>query len=304
MTTATQTSPMAVAAPLEPLWEGHAPSGTRVRGAGMPTALRSRHGGDLLVELRDDRPTLIANFVTTLDGIVALGSGNLTGGGHISGFHEPDRFVMALLRAVADVVLVGAGTVRGSSNQNWIAEHVQPSSAGDFVEWRDAMGLARHPTTVVVTARGDVPAGHPGLNDPSIPVVIATTPGGADRLGSAALPAHVAVRPMGHGAKIGGDDLVGLLADLGARLVLSEGGPHLLGQLVRADLLDELFLTLSPQLVGRDGPGRLGLVEGLGLGPEAGRWQRLQSVRRSGDHLFLRYRRSASDHEHEEAHHA
>ena len=294
MTTAIDPARRAHLGPLEDLWADPAPPSRATRGAGMPVELRSRYGGDLLVPLRGDRPTIIANFVTTLDGIVALGAGNLTGGGHISGFHEPDRFVMAVLRAVADVVLVGAGTVRGSSNQRWIAPHLQPASTRAFADWRAAMNLETHPTTVVVTAAGDVPARHPGLIDSAIPVVIATTSAGARRLRSMPLAAHVDVRAVGGGSRIRGEDLVGLLAELGARLVLSEGGPHLLGQLVAADLLDELFLTLSPQLVGRAGTDRLGLVEGIGLPPEAGRWHELQSVHRSGHHVFLRYRRLAS----------
>ena len=64
-----------------------------------------------------------------------------------------------------------------------------------------------------------------------------------------------------------------------------------MGQLVDADLLDELFLTIAPQLAGRGSGERLGLVEGIGLEPPEARWQALTSVRRSRDHLFLRYRR-------------
>ena len=62
------------------------------------------------------------------------------------------------------------------------------------------------------------------------------------------------------------------------------------------DRLDDLFLTVAPQLVGRDGDERLGLVEGLALDPAAARWLRLDDVRRSGDHLFLRYRRRTDRH--------
>jgi riboflavin biosynthesis pyrimidine reductase len=83
---------------------------------------------------------------------------------------------------------------------------------------------------------------------------------------------------------------VDLVGRLGARLALCEGGPHLLAELVADDLVDELFLTIAPQLVGRDGD-RLGLVEGLSLRPADARWQDLVSARRSADHLFLRYRR-------------
>jgi hypothetical protein len=82
------------------------------RGTPMPDELRQRYGGPLEVPQRADRPTILVNFVSTIDGVVALGPGEERGGGVISGSFEPDRFVMALLRAVADVVLMGAARSR------------------------------------------------------------------------------------------------------------------------------------------------------------------------------------------------
>ena len=265
-----------------------------VRGRGMPNELERRYGRPLLVPLRPDRPTVIANFVSTIDGIVALGPGQLSGGGLISGFHEADRFVMGLLRALADVIVVGAGTLRASSGQGWTAERVHPESARALALWRAEMGLAEHPTTVVVTGSGDIPVEHRGLNDPSIPVVIATTPRGAERLQDAGLAQHVSIASIGAAGPLDANALIGLGESRGARLILTEGGPHVVGEFVRGGLLDELFLTLSPQLVGRDAVGRLGLVEGVALPPANAHWHELVSVRRSADHLFLRYRTKES----------
>jgi riboflavin biosynthesis pyrimidine reductase len=277
---------------LDVLFEAATPddAGLQVRGDGMPSELEHRYGGELLIPLHSDRPTVIANFVSTIDGIVAFGGGELTGGGLISGFHEPDRFVMGLLRALADVVVVGAGTLRGSTEHRWVAEHIHPASAAAFARWRAEMALPARPTTIIVTASGDIPVEHNGLNDPTIPVVIATTPAGAERLRDAPFGDHVSIQPIGADDHVSGDDLVALSTRLGARLVLTEGGPHLLGGLVASDLLDELFLTIAPQLVGRGSAERLGLVEGIELSPGDARWDHLESVRRSGDHLFLRYR--------------
>jgi riboflavin biosynthesis pyrimidine reductase len=272
--------------PADPL-----PALPRLRGLAMPSELEKAYGGQLVVPLRPDRPTVVANFASTLDGVVAFGSGSLAGGGLVSGFHEPDRFVMGLLRALADVVVVGAGTLRGSTSQRWIADHVYPPAAEAYAAWREAMGLVARPTTLIVTASGDIPANHPGLNDPAIPVAIATTRTGADQLRNVALAPHVSVESIGSAAALTGEDVLAATACRGARLVLYEGGPHLLGEIVRADLLDELFLTLAPQLVGRHEERRLGLVEGLALTPSEGRWHELASVRRSNHHVFLRYRR-------------
>jgi riboflavin biosynthesis pyrimidine reductase len=153
------------------------------------------------------------------------------------------------------------------------------------------MGLSPVPTTVIVTAGGEIPTDHPGLVDPWIPVVVATTAAGASRLAGADLRDNVTVRAVAGTDTLTAQDVLRLAADDGARLVLTEGGPHVLGSFVDADLLDELFLTVSPQLVGRAGQERLGLVEGLAVSPEDARWQDLVSIRRSADHLFLRYRR-------------
>jgi riboflavin biosynthesis pyrimidine reductase len=280
---------------LVPLLEAPVPAGV-VRGDGMPPALEARYGGPLLIPLRPDRPTVIANFVSTLDGIVAFGQGPLSGGGLISGQFEPDRFVMGLLRAVADVVVVGAGTLRGSTHQRWTPGHIHPASAATFAGWRQAMGLAPQPTTVFVSATGDLPTEHPAFHDLGVPAVVATTAAGARRVDTAALGDHVSVWPIRDEGPLTGDDIAGLAATLGGRLVLTEGGPTLLGGLVAAGLVDELFLTLAPQLVGRGDPGRLGLVEGVAFQPGDGRWAELVSVRRAGDHLFLRYRQREDHH--------
>jgi len=85
--------------------------------------------------------------------------------------------------------------------------------------------------------------------------------------------------------------LVEVAGSTGARLILCEGGPHLIGELLAARLLDELFLTVAPQLAGRDeATQRLALVEGTAFAVATAPWAALRSARRSGDHLFLRYR--------------
>jgi riboflavin biosynthesis pyrimidine reductase len=279
---------------LESLWELEPRDGER-RGGGMPAELRFHYGGELLIPLHHDRPTIIANFVATLDGVVALGTGKDAGGGVISGFNDPDRFVMGLLRAAADVIVMGSGTARGASSGYWTPAHVHPASGPAFARWRESMGLKAHPTAVIVTASGDVSVGRDGWNDPNVPIVVATTARGAARLRGMDLASHVVIESIARTDRVGPDEIAALCASLGARLVLCEGGPHLLGDLVAGDLVDELFLTVAPQLVGHTLEGRFGLVEGLGLSARDARWYELVSVKRSGDHLFLRHRRRRSD---------
>jgi riboflavin biosynthesis pyrimidine reductase len=286
---------------VETLWNldpsaGEGPGDERgTSGDAEPGELEARYDGPLRIPLRADRPTIVANFVATLDGVVALGTGGDAGGGVISGFNDADRFVMGLLRASADVIVMGAGTAAGSSSSYWTPAHVHPASGPAFTRWRAAMGLAPNPTVVIVTASGDVAVGRDGWADPDVPIVVATTAAGAARLRASDLASHVAIEPIASGDRVGSAEIAALCASLGARLVLCEGGPHLMGNLLAGDLVDELFLTIAPQLVGHSA-GRLGLVEGLGL-PAAARWYELVSVKRSGDHLFLRHRRRTRDEE-------
>src|SRR5439155_4218951 len=82
---------------------------------------------------------------------------------------------------------------------------------------------------------------------------------------------------------------VAALRERGHGMIVSEAGPTLFGQLVAAELVDELFLTVSPLLAGRALTSRLNLVEGVELLPERRVAGELRSVRTNGAHLFLRY---------------
>jgi riboflavin biosynthesis pyrimidine reductase len=262
------------------------------RGGRLPPGLRDRYDGGLSVALRTDRPTVIANFVSTIDGVVAFDLDGSTGGGEVSGFCDPDRFVMGMLRTMADVVLVGAGTVRAAPTHEWTPRRVHRRSAALYATWRERMGIAAaEPTTIVATASGSLDPTHPGLSAPDVPVILATTTAGAKRLRAAHPARNVRIEIAGSGPQIAPAKLIEIAAASGARLVLCEGGPHLIGDLLAAGLLDELFLTVSPQLAGRDPTRpRLGLVEGTAFDVATAPWAELASVRRSVDHLFLRYR--------------
>jgi riboflavin biosynthesis pyrimidine reductase len=250
------------------------------------------YDGELVVPLHAQRPTLIANFVSTLDGVVAFDTDGSSGGGEVSGFFNPDRFVMGILRAMADAVLVGAGTVRASPTHEWTARRVHRGSSQAYAQWRATLGIsAPQPTTIVATTRGGLDPRHPGLSAPDVPVIVATTKAGATRQAAAGLAPNATVEIAGSGGGIAATKLIDVAESIGARLVLCEGGPHLIGDLLRAGLLDELFLTIAPQVAGRDEKlERFGFVEGLTFSVADAPWTKLVSVRRAGDHLFLRYR--------------
>ncbi|HEV2376708.1 MAG TPA: pyrimidine reductase family protein [Streptosporangiaceae bacterium] len=201
------------------------------------------------------RPWVRADMVASVDGAATLAgrSGGLSG--------AADREVFALLRFLADVILVGAGTAR--------AEGYQPVRPYEGAQWAGLRaGRPATPPIAVVTAKIDLDLESPLLTTapPDARTVIITTEAAPpERLAAAAATAEVIVAGetmVDPRAAIEG------LTGLGHRRILTEGGPHLLSQLTEAGLMDELCLTLSPLLTG---PGVGRIVEGgvgLALAPQ------------------------------------
>ena len=248
---------------------------------GLPRALADVYGGDLGFR----QPCVYANFVASMDGVTALGPEYPSSGSAISGHDPADRFVMGLLRACADVVLIGAGTLRATPGHLWTPAHVCPAAAGGYAALRRTRGLTADPLLAVVTARGDVPAGHPALRAGAL---ILTTAAGARRL-HGQLPPACTIVDLGDGPALPPAEVLAAARARGGSMVLTEGGPRLLGQLAAGGLLDELFLTVSPVLAGRGETARPGLVAGLELLPGRAEPAELLTVRRHGSCLFLRY---------------
>jgi riboflavin biosynthesis pyrimidine reductase len=227
-----------------------------------------------------------SNFVSSLDGVVTLGS-KPSAGSVISGKYPADRFLMGLLRACADAVLIGAGTMRATPGHLWTPAHVYPEMATEFLALRSALGRSTEPQLVVVTGSGKLEASHPALVRGAL---VMTTEDGARAIGNR-LPKTCEVDALGKKLELG--KVLAGLRSRGLDVVLTEGGPSLMGQLIEAGLLDEAFLTVSPVIAGRKDEKRLGMVEGVELLPGHGAWSRLTSVRRHGDYLFLRCRMPA-----------
>ncbi len=191
---------------------------------------------------------LRVNMVSTLDG-AATGADGLTGSINT----EADHVVFRLLRALSDVVVIGAGTAR--------AEGYGPLRLPSrYADLRAATGRARGLPLAVVTGSGRLPPAlltRPGSRPPEdkdTGAVLAVTSQRAPGL------AQLRRELGGEQVIIAGNDEVDVVAALGhlqargMRHVHCEGGPHLLGRLLAADLVDELDLTYSPTAVGGTHP--------------------------------------------------
>ncbi len=256
----------------------------------LPSELATLYGR-LQFPLHPGRPYIIGNFVTTLDGVVTLNVPGQSGGGPISGFNQQDHLVMGVLRAVADAVIVGAGTLRAVPHHRWTAAYIYPAFAEAYQRLRTSLGKPEPPLNVIVTARGEVNLTLPVFQSGDVPVLIVATTQGEQRLRAQGVPLSVQIAGMQSAGALSAQAIVQAVCEARqCQVLLVEGGPQLLGDFFAEQLLDELFLTLAPQVAGRDtSTERPGLVTGQRFAPEHPLWGTLVSVKRGGSHLFLRY---------------
>jgi riboflavin biosynthesis pyrimidine reductase len=260
-------------------------------GLPLPSEL-SRIYGALSFPSHPGRPYVISNFVSTVDGVVSLDAPGKAVGDIISGSNEHDSIVMGLLRAAADAVIVGAGTLRASLQHIWTPAYIYPPYAGVYKELRDRMGKQPAPLNVVVTARGHIDLSLPLFQSGKVPVVILTTTEGEQRIRKMDIPKSVQIVIGNNAASLTAREILSAIVRINpsCKIILIEGGPHLMGDFFAERCMDELFLTLSPQVAGRASSiERLGIVAEKIFAPEHPLWGKLISVKRGGSHLFLRY---------------
>jgi riboflavin biosynthesis pyrimidine reductase len=269
-------------------------------GPALPPGLMDLYDGNLLFGASPaERPFVLANFVSTLDGVVSYEMKGQAGGSTISGSDPADRFIMGLLRASADAIMVGARTVQDASPQSlWIPEYTYPDAKDLYTEYRvNVLNKSQYPVLVVVSGSGELQLDRAIFQTPGVRTAVITTSKGRDaliRAGASKLPTVQVHALDTSGGTIAPLAILRLLdVELGVRRLLHEGGPTLFGQFMAADAVDDLFLTLAPQIAGRTSEAmRPALVQGTEFMPESAPWFRLLSVKQSADHLYLRYRRT------------
>ncbi len=218
------------------------------------------------------RPAVRVNMIASIDG--ASSAGGLSGA--LGG--PADRALFATLRSLADVILVGAATAR--------AEHYGPARVSQPGRARRRqLGISEVPAIAVVTRSCLLDWASPLFSDAEQrPIVVTVASAAQDDRARAAAVADV-VLAGDHDVDM--DRALAVLGERGADNVLMEGGPSLIGQLAKADLVDELCVTLSPTLLSGDARR---ILTGGSIDPPAR--LDLATVLYDAGFLFLRYHRS------------
>jgi riboflavin-specific deaminase-like protein len=211
-----------------------------------------------------DRPFVLVNMIATADGRATIA------GRTAPIANRADYELFHALRTRVDAIMVGAETVRVEGYGRMVPDAENRAA-------RERAGLVADPLAVVVTRSVAIPPDVGMLRAPENTVVVLTPSPDAE------LPPTAAeVRYLRGSLE---DGVRRLKTELGIRSVLCEGGPSLLGDLVRAGLVDELHLVVAPKLAG--GPAPLTILEGADVEPP--RDLVLLSAHESGGYLFLRY---------------
>ena len=190
-----------------------------------------------------------ANFITSVDG-------GATADGSSGALGSPgDRFVFNLLRELADVIVVGAGTVRV---EGYSGAHLSVAER----QRRQARGQSEVPQLAIVTKSGRLDRDMAVFTRTEVPPLVLTCTAAADAARHLLTGLCEVVECSGSDpGTIDEAALLGVLGERGMRRILTEGGPTLFGSLVQRDMLDELCLTIAPFVVG-------GLARRIAAGPE------------------------------------
>jgi riboflavin-specific deaminase-like protein len=219
------------------------------------------------------RPYVLLNMVSTADGRATLGgrSGAIGGAG--------DKALFLGLRTAVDGVMAGAGTVRAERYRRLVRSERRRAI-------RRERGLEEEPLACIVSGRLALNEEIPLLADPEARVAILTTSQASLPQGCQAEISYI--RPVRDGLLDLPQAMRQLREGHGIRTLLCEGGPHLNAQLLAEGLVDELFLSLSPMLVGGDLTSEaLRILSGPELDPPVA--LDLVSVMEHDSYLFLRY---------------
>ena len=254
----------------------------------LPEAFRTLYAGDWHMPTVAGRPYTYTNFAQARDGRVSYNEPGISSGGDVTNFNNHDRWLMGLLRARADAILSGDGTLKIEPEHLWTAEFIYPDEAAAFTALRQAEGRTRPPLFVIVSYACDFDETSLCFRQPDHHIVLATTAQGYVRAQAIRCQSKLDVYQLGEEAV----DLTRLsqllYTDYNVRTLLCEGGPRLLGGMLAAGLVDEEFVTFCPSFIGETKEKfRPSYVEGVAFSPQNAPYSRPHSLRRAGDYLFM-----------------
>ena len=221
-----------------------------------------------------DRPYVVINMVTTVDGKATSSTGKSSSLGSAL-----DRLAMRRIRCAVDAVMCGAETLR--------RENVKPGVPKEMEAGRIARGFSPQPIALTVTASGNLPLDRSYFRSTAFERVVVTVESAPEER-VAALALHARIVRAGENAVDLPLMMKFLVEQLGIRRLLVEGGPTMNAELISLGLADELFWTVAPKILG--GTGGRTMVEGIPLRPENGPGMQLVSIHEHESELFLRYR--------------
>jgi 2,5-diamino-6-(ribosylamino)-4(3H)-pyrimidinone 5'-phosphate reductase len=221
-----------------------------------------------------NKPYVALNVAVSADGKISTGGRESFALG--SGM---DRKFMSVLRAKADAVVIGAGTLRVDGFPLVVRDR-------RLVKERIASGKTPHPLNVLLSNDLDLPRGKKFFHHPETEKIVFTTrTAPRDAVEFLARHAKIVVQPR---KRVSARLVVSRLAQMGVANILLEGGGELNFSFVQAGLVDEIYITITPRLVG--GSGAPTMLDGKGFSRDSLRRLRLEYAERFGDELFLKYR--------------
>ena len=252
-------------------------------------------GADWALPRYEQRPYVYSNLAASRDGRMSFALPGFDKSSVVTEANPHDRWLMALLRARADAVLMGDTTVKIEKGILATAEHVCDYDAAAWAALRTHEGRAPAPLMVILSYDCALETSEACFQRADAHVVLATTRHGIERANALRGRARIDAHQLGVDA-VDLRALVRLLhAQYGVRSLLCEGGPRVMGGMFAAKLIDEEFLTYCPVIVGasHEQP-RPSYVEGVAFSPHNAPQSRIQTLRRAGDFLFLHTRMSYS----------
>jgi riboflavin biosynthesis pyrimidine reductase len=260
-------------------------------GTSLPPAFQAIYDGDWRIPEPGEQPFVYTNFATARDGRVSYNEPGRSTGGDVTGFNAHDRWLMGLLRARAECIVMGDATLKVEQDHVWTAEFIWPGDADAFTALRKHEGLKPLPMTVFLSIDGDIDAGLPAFCDSDAHVVIATTRDGAKRAEQMRCKARLEVVAF-DGPSVNCRELIALLhREYGMHRILCEGGPRVMGNMLASGVVSSEFVTLCPAILGRsESHHRPSYVEGYAFMPDASPYSKPIALRRAGDFLYMQTR--------------